>query len=91
MKDGRCMKLSRREAMVDQMPGPDEVVDEVLPAELEWQKLVRRYPIAAVTIAAIGGYVLGRNRGEEILAALSNHAADMVSGQVNSALGRRIL
>ena len=77
--------------MEDQMAGPDEVVDEILPAELEWQRLVRRYPIAAITIAAIGGYVLGRNRGEEILAALTNHAADLVSLQVNSALGRDIL
>ena len=77
--------------MEDQMAGPDEVMDEILPAELEWQRLVRRYPIAAITIAAIGGYVLGRNRGEEILAALTNHAADLVSLQVNSALGRDIL
>ena len=77
--------------MEDQMAGPDEIMDEILPAELEWQRLVRRYPIAAITIAAIGGYVLGRNRGEEILAALTNHAADLVSLQVNSALGRDIL
>lgn len=77
--------------MEDQMAGPDEMMDEILPAELEWQRLVRRYPIAAITIAAIGGYVLGRNRGEEILAALTNHAADLVSLQVNSALGRDIL
>ena len=77
--------------MQDQIAGPDEVVDEILPAELEWQRLVRRYPIAAITIAAIGGYVLGRSRGEEILAALTNHAADLVSLQVNSALGRDIL
>ena len=75
----------------DQVPGADEVMDEVMPSELEWQRLVRRYPIASITIAAIGGYVLGRNRGEEIVAALSNHAADLVSGQVNHVLGRHIL
>ncbi|MGB5175656.1 MAG: hypothetical protein WBQ30_13035 [Thermoanaerobaculia bacterium] len=75
----------------DQVPGVDEVMNEVLPSELDWQKLVRRYPIASITIAAIGGYVLGRNRGEEIIAALSNHAADLVSGQVNDVLGRHIL
>ncbi|MGB5478144.1 MAG: hypothetical protein WBO53_14155 [Thermoanaerobaculia bacterium] len=75
----------------DQVPGADEVMNEVLPSELDWQKLVRRYPIASITIAAIGGYVLGRNRGDEIIAALSNHAADLVSGQVNDVLGRHIL
>ncbi|MGB5163239.1 MAG: hypothetical protein WBO69_09175 [Thermoanaerobaculia bacterium] len=75
----------------DQVPGVDEVMNEVLPSELDWQKLVRRYPIASITIAAIGGYVLGRNRGDEIIAALSNHAADLVSGQVNDVLGRHIL
>jgi hypothetical protein len=75
----------------ERIPDADEVMDEVMPSELDWHRLVRRYPIASITIAAIGGYVLGRNRGEEILAALSNHAADLVSGQVNDLLGRRIL
>ena len=79
------------ESVDDQIPGTDEFMNEVLPAELDWQRLVRRYPIVSITIAAVGGYVLGRNRGEEILAALSNHAADLVSGQVNDVLGRRIL
>lgn len=77
--------------MEEQIPGADEVIDEVLPSELDWQKLVRRYPIASITIAAIGGYVLGRNRGEEIVLALSNHAAELVSGQVNNVLGRHVL
>ncbi len=77
--------------VVEQIPGADEVVDEVLPAELDWQRLVRRYPIASITIAVIGGFVLGRNRGEEIVEALSNHAADLVTGQVNNVLGRHIL
>ena len=77
--------------MEERYPAPDEVVDEVLPAELDWQRMVRRYPLAAVTIAAVGGYILGRNRGEEILRALSDYAADLVSGQVNDALGRKIL
>jgi len=75
----------------EQIPAADEGMDEVLPAELDWQRLGRRYPIASITIAAIGGYVLGRNRGEEIVPALSNHAADLVSGQVNSILGRHVL
>lgn len=77
--------------MEEQIPRADEVVEEVLPAELDWQRLVRRYPIASITIAAIGGYVLGRNRGEEIVKALSNHAAELVTGQVNDVLGRHIL
>ena len=85
------MEQSRMGSVEDQIPGADEVMDEVMPSELEWQRLVRRYPIASITIAAIGGYVLGRNRGEEIVAALSNHAADLVSGQVNHVPGRHIL
>ncbi len=85
------MGLTRMEPVEQQIPEADEVMDEVMPAELDWQRLVRRYPIASITIAAIGGYVLGRNRGEEILVALSDHAADLVSGQVNTMLGRHIL
>lgn len=79
------------ESVQEQIPGADDVMDEVMPSELDWQRLVRRYPIAAITIAAIGGYVLGRSRGEEIIMALSNHAAELVTGEVNNALGRTVL
>jgi predicted metal-dependent peptidase len=69
----------------------DEVVDELMPAQLDWQDMVRRYPLAALALATLGGYVLGRHRGREILEAFSLFAADSVSEQVNSLLGKDVL
>ncbi len=69
----------------------DEMVDEWLPPEFDWQRLVRRYPLAALGLAALGGWVLGRHRGDRILEAFANFAADTVSEQVNLTLGRDVL
>jgi hypothetical protein len=69
----------------------DDVVDELMPPELEWQDLVRRYPMAALTLAAIGGYVLGSHRGREIIESFANFAADTVSEQVNHLLGKDVI
>ena len=69
----------------------DSVVDELMPSDFDWRRTVRKYPIASLAVAAIGGYVLGRARGEEILAALTLFAADHVTGQVNELLGKDVL
>lgn len=69
----------------------DELLDELLPEELDWRRLVRTYPIPALLVAAAGGFVLGRGRGPVILAALSGLAADTVSQGVNEFLGTDVL
>ena len=69
----------------------DQVVDELLPEELEWTDLVRRYPKTCLALAALGGYLLGRDRGPEILDALSTFAADRVTEGVNDYLGEKVL
>lgn len=69
----------------------DSVVDELMPSDFDWRKMVRKYPLASLAVAGLGGYVLGRSRGEEILALLSLFAADAVSGQVNDLLGKDVL
>jgi hypothetical protein len=76
--------------MTDPSPA-DDVVDELMPSDFDWQDLVRRYPLAALGLAALGGYVLGRHRGEDILRSFSSFAADTVSEQVNDLLGRDVL
>ena len=67
------------------------LLDEVLPDELEWKRLVRRYPRTALLVAAAGGFYLGRSRGLEILRALADFAADTVTEGVNEAVGREVL
>ena len=69
----------------------DDAVDELMPSGFDWQDLVRRYPLAALGLAALGGYVLGRHRGHEILEAFAGFAADSVSEQVNQTIGRDVL
>jgi hypothetical protein len=65
----------------------DEFLDEVLPEELDWQRLVRRYPKSSLAVAALGGYLLARSRGPALLAALGSFAASRVTAQVGELLG----
>ena len=58
------------------------LVDELLPEELDWQYWVRLYPIAAVSLAALAGFLLARSRGPELVETISNRAADAVSENV---------
>lgn len=69
----------------------DSVVDELTPDDFDWPDAVRRYPLAALAVAAVGGYILGRTRGDEILGALSGFAVNTVTSQVNSILGQDVL
>ncbi len=69
----------------------DELLDELLPEELDWQGLVRRYPKSALVVAAAGGYWLGHGRGREIVTALVEFASDAVTDTVNELLGSKVL
>ena len=76
------------------VPAPslaDKVIDDLLPERLDWQRLVRNYPLPALAIAALGGYWLGRHRGTVVVTALSAFAATGVSEQVNEMLGDEVL
>jgi hypothetical protein len=81
------------EDFMDGQPRPstaDDLLDEILPEGLEWDRLVRSYPIPAVLLAALGGFLLGRSHGPAILAAVSGYAAAEISKNVSEALGREI-
>ena len=68
-----------------------DLLDEFLPEEFDWRRLVKAYPIAALLVAGAGGFVLGRSRGAAILAALSGFAADTLTRGVNEFLGEDVL
>jgi hypothetical protein len=63
------------------------ILDELLPEELEWERLVRSYPVPALALAAAGGFYLGLRHGSEILSALSGFLAAEVSRNVGELLG----
>lgn len=70
-------ELLERESIVE------ELLDELMPEGVDWQRLVVRYPIPSLLLAAVGGFFLGRSRGSEILSALSGYAASEVSRNVH--------
>jgi hypothetical protein len=65
----------------------EEILDELLPQELEWERLVRAYPVPAVALAAIGGFIIGLRHGPEILSAVSGFVAAEVSRNVSELIG----
>lgn len=65
----------------------DDLLDEVLPEELEWERLVRSYPLPAVAVAAVGGLLLGLSHGTAIVSAVSSYLSAQVSRSVSQVLG----
>lgn len=61
----------------------EELIDEIVPEGVDWQRLVVRYPIASLLVAAAGGFFLGRRHGPEVVGALSAFAAGEVSRNVS--------
>lgn len=78
-------------AAADVRSAPDRLVDELMPESVEWERLVRTYPIPALLLAAVGGFVLGRSRGTAVLEALSAFAGRKVARSVNELLGEEVL
>ncbi|HEX9945680.1 MAG TPA: hypothetical protein VGG03_27030 [Thermoanaerobaculia bacterium] len=66
----------------------DELIDEFVPEGLDWERLVVSYPVPALVLAAVGGFLLGRSHGSEILSAVSGFAAAEVSRNVSQLLGQ---
>jgi hypothetical protein len=75
----------------EQAFAPRELIDDLVPEGFDWEELVRQYPLPALALAFIGGFVLGRSRGEAVLGALSGFAAGEVARQVNQTLGEDVL
>lgn len=76
------MEIVERESVID------ELIDDLVPEGLDWERLVVTYPIPALLIAAVGGFFLGRRHGTEILAGLSSFAAAEVSRNVSHLIGQ---
>lgn len=62
-------------------------LDDLLPEELEWERLVRTYPITSLVVAGIAGYLLGVRSGGPILEAVGETATRRVTGFVSAGFG----
>jgi hypothetical protein len=76
--------------MIDEERGStmDDLIDELIPGDLDWQRLVTTYPLPALAVVALGGFYLGLRHGSEILSALSGYAAAEVSRNVSHLMDR---
>ena len=65
----------------------DELIDDLLPENLDWRELVCSYPLPALILSGLAGFFLGRRHGAAILEALSDFASREVDRNVSALLG----
>lgn len=69
----------------------DALVDEVMPEGFDWRSMVQNYPWPALTLAAVGGWMLAHRRGSGVVTALAAFAADQLVDHVNQFLDDEVL
>jgi hypothetical protein len=60
----------------------DELLDELIPPDVDWRRLVRRHPWPALVVAGLAGYLLGRSQGRALVTALTGLAVARVEERV---------
>jgi hypothetical protein len=65
-------------------------LDELLPEDLEWESVVRTYPLCSLALAAMGGFYIGRRSGRAIVNAFGESAAERVTTLAGEVLGSDI-
>ena len=58
---------------------PDELIDDLLPVELDWAGLVRRHPIPSLAVAALGGFLVGKLHGTRIVETVGAVASERLN------------
>lgn len=66
----------------------DGIVDDLLPDELDWRRVVKSYPVPALLLAAAGGFLIAREQGMELIAAAKAFVTDEVTHNIQSLLDR---
>ncbi|MEM7581784.1 MAG: hypothetical protein AAF560_00260 [Acidobacteriota bacterium] len=65
----------------------DDILDELLPESLEWREKVVAYPLTAMVLSGLGGFVLARRHGSSIIDALASFASNEVDRNISHFLG----
>jgi hypothetical protein len=60
----------------------DELLDDLIPPEINWRRMVRRHPWPALAIAGLAGYLLGRSQGRALVGAIAGLAVARVEERV---------
>ncbi|HVS15593.1 MAG TPA: hypothetical protein VMV46_16835 [Thermoanaerobaculia bacterium] len=74
------------EEALDDEPFSNRLLDQVVPEELDWIGLVRRYPLAALAVAAAAGFYVGRVHGDRLIEA----AADVADRRMKETADRLV-
>lgn len=67
--------------------GADEVVNELLGEDMDWQRLVRTYPTASLLVAFGGGCWLGLRHGSAVFTAVTGYLTHEATRRVQELLG----
>ncbi len=67
-----------------------KIVDDLLPEEMDWEEVVRSYPLCSLALVALGGFFIGRRSGRAIVSAFSESAVERVTSLVNEVLDDNI-
>ena len=60
----------------------DELLDDLIPPDVDWRRLVRRHPWPALFLAGLAGYLVGRSQGRALVGAVAGLAVARVEDRV---------
>ena len=60
----------------------DELLDDLIPPDIDWRRLVRRHPWPALLLAGLAGYFVGRSQGRALVGAVAGLAVSKVEDRV---------
>ncbi len=65
----------------------DQWIDGLVPEEIEWRRLVGKYPRISIGLALVAGYLIGRTQGKALIAAAGAVAIEEISKVVEDSVG----
>jgi hypothetical protein len=65
----------------------DQWIDGLIPEEIEWRRLVTKYPRISIGLALVAGYLIGRTQGKALVAAAGAVAIEEISRVVEDSVG----
>lgn len=61
----------------------DDLIDKLIPGEIDWRHMVRQHPVVCLGAVGLLGFLLGRSRGAAIVAGASAAVTNAVMRQLS--------